>query len=208
MFRVTSQRVLAAATFLFAFAITGSDPIRAQQKPPAEQAAVDMQWAVKILMRDGVKLNATIFAAHGQKEPVPVIFTFTPYIGDSYTERAMYFAKHGYVYALVDVRGRGNSGGEFEPFANDGRDGYDVVEWLAKQPYCDGKVTMWGGVLRRIRSVDGFERVSTAPGSDRSGRSRASRGGFSVPVQHFWPLRYAMAYIHERGDRQQQPFWK
>src|SRR5437867_10321553 len=39
----------------------------------------------------------------------------------------------------------GNSGGEFEPFVNEGKDGYDVVEWLAKQPYCNGKVTMWGG---------------------------------------------------------------
>src|SRR5207237_3997769 len=68
-----------------------------------------------------------------------------PYIGDSYTDRAMYFAKHGYVYALVDVRGRGNSGGEFEPFVNEGQDGYDVVEWLAKQSYCNGKVSMWGG---------------------------------------------------------------
>jgi len=92
-----------------------------------------------------VQLNATIFAARGQREPQPVILTFTPYIGDSYTDRAVYFAKHGYVYALVDVRGRGNSGGEFEPFANEGRDGYDVVEWFAKQPYCNGKVTMWGG---------------------------------------------------------------
>jgi hypothetical protein len=46
---------------------------------------------------------------------------------------------------LVDVRGRGNSGGEFWPFENEGRDGYDVVEWLAKQSYCNGKVTMWGG---------------------------------------------------------------
>src|SRR2546429_8742083 len=55
------------------------------------------------------------------------------YIGDSYTDRALYFAKHGYVYALVDVRGRGNSGGEFEPFANESRDGYDVVEWFAKR---------------------------------------------------------------------------
>jgi putative CocE/NonD family hydrolase len=43
------------------------------------------------------------------------------------------------------VRGRGNSGGEFEPFVNEGRDGYDVVEWFAKQAYCNGKVTMWGG---------------------------------------------------------------
>jgi putative CocE/NonD family hydrolase len=104
-----------------------------------------MRWGVKIPMRDGVTLNATVFLPKGQKDPVPVIFTFTPYIGDSYLDRAVYFAQHGYVYALIDVRGRGNSGGAFEPFVNEGKDGYDVVEWLAKQPYCNGKVTMWGG---------------------------------------------------------------
>jgi uncharacterized protein len=131
--------VMAATTLL------GISAVRAQQKPAADDTTVDMQWAVKILGRDGVKLNATVFTPHGQKQPLPVIFTFTPYIGDSYTDRAVYFAKHGYVYALVDVRGRGNSGGEFEPFVNEGRDGYDVVEWFAKQPYCNGRVTMWGG---------------------------------------------------------------
>jgi hypothetical protein len=128
-----------------ALAMPWASAMHAQQKLAADEPNVDMQWAVKIPARDGVKLNATVFTPHGQKQPLPVIFTFTPYIGDSYTDRAMYFAKHGYVYALVDVRGRGNSGGEFEPFVNEGRDGYDVVEWLAKQPYCNGKVTMWGG---------------------------------------------------------------
>ena len=125
--------------------LLGTAMASAQQKPAAEEPTIDMQWAVKIPARDGVKLNATVFMPHGQKEPLPVIFTFTPYIGDSYTDRAVYFAKHGYVYALVDVRGRGNSGGEFEPFVNEGKDGYDVVEWLARQSYCNGKVTMWGG---------------------------------------------------------------
>src|ERR1700722_5265494 len=115
----------------------------------------DLQWGVKIPMRDGASLNATVFQPHAQKEPLPVIFTFTPYIGDSYMDRAVYFAQHGYVYALVDVRGRGNSGGSFEPFVNEGKDGYDVVEWLAKQPYCNGKVTMWGG------SYAGFDQWTT-----------------------------------------------
>jgi putative CocE/NonD family hydrolase len=115
----------------------------------------EMRWGVKIPMRDGVSLNATVFLPKGQKDPVPVIFTFTPYIGDSYMDRAMYFAQHGYVYALIDVRGRGNSGGAFEPFANDAKDGYDIVEWLAKQPYCNGKVTMWGG------SYAGFDQWTT-----------------------------------------------
>jgi hypothetical protein len=141
----TRKSVCEAAAGLALAMLLRQPAIRAQQKPATDEPNVDMQWAVKIPARDGVKLNATVFTPHGQKQPLPVIFTFTPYIGDSYTDRAMYFAKHGYVYALVDVRGRGNSGGEFEPFVNEGRDGYDVVEWLAKQPYCNGKVTMWGG---------------------------------------------------------------
>src|SRR6267142_4615376 len=127
----------------------------AQEAAKAGGDGVEMEWGVKIPTRDGVKLNATVYRPHGQKDGLPVIFTLTPYIGDSYTDRAMYFAKHGYVYALVDVRGRGNSGGEFEPFVNDGRDGYDVTEWIAKQPYCDGKVTMWGG------SYAGFDQWAT-----------------------------------------------
>jgi putative CocE/NonD family hydrolase len=127
----------------------------AQESGAAQPPIPDMRWAVKIPMRDGVSLNATIFQPHSQKEPLPVIFTFTPYIGDSYMDRAMYFAEHGYVYALVDVRGRGNSGGAFEPFVNEARDGYDVVEWLAKQQYCNGTVTMWGG------SYAGFDQWTT-----------------------------------------------
>ena len=145
MSRLRCPRLRKAITNLAVTMLLGVSMARAQQKPAADELTVDMQWAVKIPARDGVKLNATVFMPHGQKQPLPVIFTFTPYIGDSYTDRAVYFAKHGYVYALVDVRGRGNSGGEFEPFVNEGRDGYDVVEWLAKQPYCNGKVTMWGG---------------------------------------------------------------
>ena len=141
----TLKSLSAATAGLSLMILLGTVTASAQQKPAAEEPTIDMQWAVKIPARDGVKLNATVFTPHGQKDALPVIFTFTPYIGDSYTDRAVYFAKHGYVYALVDVRGRGNSGGEFEPFVNEGKDGYDVVEWLAKQSYCNGKVTMWGG---------------------------------------------------------------
>src|ERR1700733_10225987 len=125
------------------------------QAPAPSSPEIDMQWGAKIALRDGVQLNATIVAPHGQKDPLPVIFTLTPYVADSYLDRAVYFAQHGYVYALVDVRGRGNSGGAFEPFANEPRDGYDVVEWLAKQPWCNGKVAMWGG------SYAGFDQWAT-----------------------------------------------
>jgi putative CocE/NonD family hydrolase len=117
---------------------------------------VDFQWGVRIPMRDGVELAASIYRPAGQKEPLPVIFTLTPYIGDSYLDRALYFARHGYVYALVDVRGRGDSGGVFDPFAQEAHDGYDAVEWLARQPWSNGKVAMWGG------SYAGFDQWTVA----------------------------------------------
>jgi putative CocE/NonD family hydrolase len=121
----------------------------------APDKEVDLSWGVKVPMRDGVKLNATVYKPKGLQGKLPVIFTMTPYISDTYHDRAMYFARNGYVFAMVDVRGRGNSGGEFEPFANDPHDGHDVVEWLASQPWCDGKVAMWGG------SYAGFNQWAT-----------------------------------------------
>jgi putative CocE/NonD family hydrolase len=118
--------------------------------------AVDLIWGVKIPMRDAVPLNATIYLPHGgHRTPRPVVFTLTPYISDSYHDRGMYFARNGYVFALVDARGRGSSGGSFEPLANEDQDGHDVVEWLAAQPWANGKVAMWGG------SYAGFDQWST-----------------------------------------------
>ena len=118
-----------------------------KESPPAN-AEYDLRWAVKIPMRDKVELNATLYlpkTPDGPAPSTPAIFTLTPYVSDSYHARAAYFASHGYPFALVDVRGRGNSGGQFEPFANEARDGHDVVEWLAKQSFRDAKVAMWGG---------------------------------------------------------------
>jgi uncharacterized protein len=131
-------------------------PAPSRSPPPADY---DLRWGVKIPMRDNVELNATLYlpkTADGSPPKTPVIFTLTPYISDTYHDRAAYFASHGYAFALVDVRGRGNSAGEFEPFANEPRDGHDVVEWLAKQPFCDGKGAMWGG------SYAGFDQWATA----------------------------------------------
>ncbi|MCJ7622174.1 MAG: CocE/NonD family hydrolase [Anaerolineaceae bacterium] len=106
---------------------------------------IDLIWGEKIPMRDGINLNATIYKPHKMPEQLPVILPMTPYISDTYHERGMYFARNGYVFAIVDVRGRGSSEGEFAPLENDPNDGYDTVEWLAKQPWCNANVAMWGG---------------------------------------------------------------
>jgi putative CocE/NonD family hydrolase len=110
-----------------------------------DAANVDFRWDQKIPLRDGVRLSATVYTPRDQKAPAPCLFTLTPYIGQSYHDRGIYFAAHGYPFLTVDVRGRGNSEGQYDPLLQEARDGYDVVEWLAKQPYCNGKVSMWGG---------------------------------------------------------------
>src|ERR1700687_5991479 len=111
----------------------------------ADAARVEFEWGVKIPLRDGVHLNATVYRPRDAAGPQPCIFTLTPYISQSYHDRGMYFAAHGYPFLTVDVRGRGNSEGSFRPLIQEAKDGYDVVEWLAKQPYCNGKISMWGG---------------------------------------------------------------
>ncbi len=147
-----------ACCLAFTANVVGQTPTPSLSPSPSP-ADYDLRWGVKIPMRDKVELNATLYlpkTPDGSSPKTPVIFTLTPYISDTYHPRAAYFASHGYAFALVDVRGRGNSAGEFEPFANDPRDGHDVVEWLAKQPFCDGKVAMWGG------SYAGFDQWATA----------------------------------------------
>ena len=122
----------------------------------ADAEKVTLEWGVKIPLRDGVKLNATVYRPAGAAAAAPCIFTLTPYISQSYHDRGMYFAAHGLPFLTVDVRGRGNSEGEFHPLIQESRDGYDVVEWLARQPYCNGKVSMWGG------SYAGYDQWATA----------------------------------------------
>src|SRR5262249_8573496 len=139
------KQMLKVCARAMALIVAGGALVAAWGQDKEATATVDMKWAVKIPARDGVLLNATVLQPHAQKDPLPRILTLARYIGACCTDRARCCAEHGYVCALVDVRGRGNSGGEFEPFANEGRDGYAVVEWFAKQPYCNGKVTMWGG---------------------------------------------------------------
>ena len=151
-FVVSFQAIVAAVLCATGARVAGADtPL-----PPPDPATVNFQWGVKIPLRDGVKLNATVYTPRDQKEPAPCAFTLTPYISQSYHDRGIYFAANGYPFLTVDVRGRGNSEGEFRPLIQEARDGHDVVEWLAQQPYCNGKVTMWGG------SYAGYDQWVTA----------------------------------------------
>ncbi len=117
---------------------------------------ISAQYNTRVAMRDGVTLSADIFFPEAAKrgERFPVILVRTPYNKNQkmYIDAARYFAQRGYVYVTMDVRGRGDSDGEFVPYVNDGRDGYDAIEWCAAQSWSTGHVgTLGASYLGRIQ---------------------------------------------------------
>ncbi|MER3436656.1 MAG: antibiotic hydrolase, partial [Chloroflexota bacterium] len=111
---------------------------------------------VMIPMRDGVRLAADIYRPAVNGEPVPgrfpTILGRTSYDKTSpwlWVEPvANFFTPRGYVVVIQDLRGRYKSEGrgQYYHVANphDGRDGYDTIEWIAAQPWSNGRVGMVG----------------------------------------------------------------
>jgi len=101
---------------------------------------------VAVPMRDGVVLRADVYRL-GARGRFPVLAYRTPYdrtdtAGGSALVRAA--VSRGYAVVLQDVRGRYGSGGVFEPYRQEGRDGYDTIEWAARQPWSNGAVGTFG----------------------------------------------------------------
>jgi putative CocE/NonD family hydrolase len=104
---------------------------------------VETKAGVRAPMRDGVKLSTDLYLPAGVPR-APVILIRTPYKKEMEELHARYFARRGYVVAVQDVRGRFASEGRWEPFVHEAKDGYDTIEWLARQPWSSGKVGMIG----------------------------------------------------------------
>jgi putative CocE/NonD family hydrolase len=113
--------------------------------PAPRDVPLTRRFNVRIPMRDGITLAADLVLPADR--PAPAVVLRTPYGrgGELATTRADVFAKAGYGAVWVDVRGRGDSDGSFDPYRNDGLDGVDVIAWVAAQEWCDGAVATYGG---------------------------------------------------------------
>lgn len=101
-----------------------------------------------IPMGDGTILRGDLYRPAGDG-PWPCLLQRTPYIKDFnpgiwVVLDPLKAVAAGFAVVIQDVRGRGLSDGEFTPFANEAADGADTVEWAAAQPWCDGRVAMYG----------------------------------------------------------------
>jgi putative CocE/NonD family hydrolase len=103
------------------------------------------EFNTRVTMRDGVRLSANVFRPAGPGR-YPTILLRTPYNkGTDFTPNFQSFLDHGYAFVIQDVRGRYKSEGRFEPINQEINDGDDTLTWIARQPWSDGNVGMYGG---------------------------------------------------------------
>ena len=116
---------------------------------PAAVSDVTILTDVLIPMRDGVELAADFFLPEGEG-PFPVVVGYHPYRKDDYSSgpdtKTLYLIAEGYGGAQIDIRGTGSSRGSTKQMLRqqEWEDGYDLVEWIAAQPWCDGNIGMTG----------------------------------------------------------------
>src|SRR5262249_40004055 len=150
--RKTRESIRAIVVLILIAAVCGI--VRAQQsaaspasKPPVEQM---------VPMRDGVKLATAVYLPEGHG-PWAVVLIRTPYGKDTQAMGVSKWNARGFVLAVQDVRGRLKSEGTYKPFFDDTRDGYDTVEWVAKQSWSNGRVGMYGvsamGITANLAAV-------------------------------------------------------
>src|SRR6202050_1267822 len=98
-------------------------------------------------MRDGTALSADVYFAGPAGTPATTLLAATPYNKNTLEARkpALAYGAKGYNFVWMDVRGRGDSGGEFIPYRNEAEDGFDSIEWIARQPWRGGRIGTWGG---------------------------------------------------------------
>jgi hypothetical protein len=115
---------------------------------------------VTVPMRDGVILRADVWLPKAEGR-FPTLVYRTPYGKQFAAKEWTTFDKavaHGYAVVIEDVRGRYASDGEFVPYRNEGKDGYDTIEWAAKQAWSDGNMGTFGlsypGAVQWLAAVE------------------------------------------------------
>lgn len=198
-------RLRSLSLIIFALAISGCMNFAEIQVLPSEgvrlkQYAVDVERNVVMHTSDGIALVADIHHPRtAEKAPtilvrIPFSRTFKNSLGADVIGN--FWASRGYHVVIQGTRGRYNSGGSFYPLRHERQDGIETLWWLARQPWFDGRLGMWGG------SAFGHTQWSladqTAPGpsalsiqiSSTSFREMFHPGGaFSLESALFWAVR-------------------
>lgn len=128
-------------------ALLGLLPPKARIALLAWRHGVTVDHDVRLVMADGVELAATLYLPRDAHERLGTVLVRLPYgrldYPEGYTAGA-FFGGHGYAVLVQDLRGTGESGGELLPWRDAESDGVTTLDWIARQPWSNGKVGTFG----------------------------------------------------------------
>ncbi len=164
-----------------------------------------------LLTRDGVKLIADIYRPK-TTEKLPVLLMRQPY-GSAIASTVVYahprwYARHGYMVVIQDVRGRGDSEGEFKLFESEINDGYDTLDWVAHLEGSNGKVGMYGfsyqGMTQLYGAISQHRALKTiAPAMiayDLYSDWAYENGAFCYQLNLAWAIQLSAETARLKGD--------
>jgi putative CocE/NonD family hydrolase len=115
-----------------------ASPVQAEEEPTFR-----VEKNLSFVTSDGIRLAADLYTPL-ETGPFPTVLIRTPYDKKQMSFIAEYLGERGYAVVVQDVRGKWKSEGEFIPFLNERVDGEETLDWVAAQPWCNGRVGMWG----------------------------------------------------------------
>ena len=160
---------------------------------PSHRVRIDND--VRLPMRDGVSISVDVYRPEGAGQ-FPTILIRTPYNNntDQGVAQGKWFAERGYVMVQADVRGKFDSGGDFYPFRHEPDDGFDTDEWVAQQPWFNGKLgtmggsyvgfTQWSQAIRGSRHLTAMAATVTTP--DTYGNWFYTNGALNLAFALSW----------------------
>lgn len=172
---------------------------------------IRIERKVSCMMRDGVILYADVYRPEADG-PYPVLLMRQPYgkeLASTVTyAHPIWYAQQGFIVVIQDVRGRGESEGEFDPFVQEVSDGYDTVEWAAALPDSNGKVGMYGfsyqGITQWAAAASRPPHLAAiAPGmcaADLYSGMFYPHGRFSIGAHLPWAFQLARDSARRAGD--------
>ncbi|MCP9765612.1 CocE/NonD family hydrolase [Lacihabitans soyangensis] len=153
------------------------------QQPTAVDSIYSIQDSVLIPTKSGVDISAVIIRKKMNTQPLPAILFYTTYYqGANDFNFGKRSAERDYVGIVAYARGIKTDLKNYSPYENECTDIYDIIDWISKQPWCDGKVGMFGG------SYTGFSQWATVKNTHPALKTIvpqvAVMPGFDVPMEN------------------------
>ncbi|HTB26305.1 MAG TPA: CocE/NonD family hydrolase [Puia sp.] len=149
--------------------------------------------SVLVKMPDGARISLTITRSRKISIPQPVVMMYNIYAGQDpfYTK---FIASKGYVGIVANTRGKRLSPDHIEPLEHDAKDAYYIIDWISKQPWCDGKVGMFGGSYLGFAQWSAMKYLHPAL---KTAVPQVSVGaGIDYPMQNGIYMSYMLQWLH------------